>query len=95
MGGPFEKPEEEIAVDLDRVQPLMDERAVFTTHGPAEGKADTPCYIGGWSAFEHWDLTEQLFRDVLVCTTRQFRSRDRQIQGVKFRLRRRWAKWVH
>jgi len=21
-----------------------------------------PCYIGGWSAAEHWDLTEQIFR---------------------------------
>ena len=22
----------------------------------------TPCYIGGWSAAEHWGLTEQIFR---------------------------------
>src|SRR5580692_3049717 len=25
-------------------------------------------YIGGWTAAEHWDLTEQLFRDILVFT---------------------------
>ncbi len=54
-------------------------------------KTFQPCYIGGWSALEHWDLTEQIFRDVLVCTARQFRSRDRLIQGVRFRLRRRRA----
>src|SRR4030067_2797497 len=22
----------------------------------------SPCYIGGWSAAEYWDLTEQVFR---------------------------------
>jgi predicted transcriptional regulator of viral defense system len=28
-------------------------------------------YIGGWTAAEHWDLTEQLFRDTLVFTTKK------------------------
>src|SRR5512139_1249101 len=23
-----------------------------------------PCYIGGWSAAEHWGLTEQIFRSI-------------------------------
>lgn len=23
-----------------------------------------PAYLGGWSAAEHWDLTEQIFRDI-------------------------------
>lgn len=35
-----------------------------------------PAYIAGWSAAEHWDLTEQIFRDVLVVTAR--RPRDRR-----------------
>jgi predicted transcriptional regulator of viral defense system len=26
----------------------------------------SPCYIGGWTAAEHWGLTEQLFRSVFV-----------------------------
>ena len=25
-----------------------------------------PAYIGGWTAAEHWDLTEQMFRQILV-----------------------------
>lgn len=25
-----------------------------------------PCYMGGWSAAEHWGLTEQIFRSVCV-----------------------------
>ena len=26
----------------------------------------SPCCIGGWSAAEHWDLTEQIFRTAVV-----------------------------
>lgn len=28
-------------------------------------------YIGGWSACEHWELTDQVFREVLVYSTRR------------------------
>ncbi|MFQ5720014.1 MAG: type IV toxin-antitoxin system AbiEi family antitoxin domain-containing protein [Acidobacteriota bacterium] len=30
-------------------------------------------YVGGWTAAHHWDLTEQLFRDVCVLGTRRHR----------------------
>ncbi|HEY4110071.1 type IV toxin-antitoxin system AbiEi family antitoxin domain-containing protein, partial [Puia sp.] len=30
-----------------------------------------PCYIGGWSAAEHWDLTEQIFNKTLVITAKK------------------------
>lgn len=46
----------------------------------------SPCYIGGWSACEHWDLTEQVFRTLLVITTRRVRHRDERIQGLPFHL---------
>lgn len=52
-------------------------------------KAFEPCYIGGWSAAEHWSLTEQLFRDVVVVTARSLRSRDQVLQGVQFTVTRR------
>ena len=29
-----------------------------------------PAYIGGRTAAEHWDLTEQIFRDIVVMTAR-------------------------
>ncbi len=45
-----------------------------------------PCYIGGWSACEHWGLTEQLFRDVLVVTARQQRRSTARVQGMDFRV---------
>jgi predicted transcriptional regulator of viral defense system len=45
-----------------------------------------PCYIGGWSACEHWDLTEQVFRTLLVVTARRVRHRDLEVQGIPFHL---------
>ena len=46
----------------------------------------SPCYIGGWSACEYWDLTEQVFRTLLVVTARRVRHRDVEIQGLPFHL---------
>jgi predicted transcriptional regulator of viral defense system len=46
-----------------------------------------PCYIGGWSAAEHWSLTEQVFRTVVVITTQKPRDRAPNIKGTKFLLR--------
>jgi predicted transcriptional regulator of viral defense system len=46
----------------------------------------SPCYIGGWSAFEHWDLTEQIFRTLIVVTTRRVRHRDLEVQGLPIHL---------
>jgi predicted transcriptional regulator of viral defense system len=47
-----------------------------------------PAYIGGWSAAEHWGLTEQLFRSVCVVTARQVRGKEQTVQGVPFVLKR-------
>lgn len=44
----------------------------------------SPCYIGGWSAAEHWDLTEQIFRTVVVMTTQKPRDRSPTIKGTSF-----------
>jgi len=46
-----------------------------------------PCYIGGWSAAEYWDFTEQIFRTVVVMTTRSPRDRTPVIRGATFMLR--------
>jgi len=46
-----------------------------------------PCYIGGWSAAEHWGLTEQVFRTVVVVTTMLPRERKPVIKGTSFLLR--------
>ncbi len=47
-----------------------------------------PCYIGGWSAAEHWGLTEQLFAKTFVVTAAHVRARDITLGGLAFRLAR-------
>jgi predicted transcriptional regulator of viral defense system len=47
----------------------------------------SPCYIGGWTAAEHWDLTEQVFRDIVVMTAAPIRKRTVVIQDTVFRLK--------
>ena len=46
-----------------------------------------PGYIGGASAAQHWDLTEQLFRPVFVFTARPVRQAQQTIQGTPFVVR--------
>lgn len=50
-------------------------------------KSFEPCYIGGWSACGHWELTEQLFRDIVVMTGQRVRDRRLEVQGTPFRLK--------
>ena len=50
-------------------------------------KTFSPCYLGGWTACEHWGLTEQLFREMIVFTTRRVRHRREEIQGTRFRVK--------
>lgn len=46
-----------------------------------------PCYIGGWSAAEHWELTEQVFSTVIVMSTRRPRTRTVKAGGVEFKIK--------
>jgi predicted transcriptional regulator of viral defense system len=44
-----------------------------------------PCYVSGWSAAEHWDLTEQIFNSVCIVTGRPQRRGTQVLAGVTFR----------
>ncbi len=46
-----------------------------------------PCYIGGWSAAEYLDLTEQIFSTVMVMTVQKPRDRTLKIKETVFMLR--------
>jgi predicted transcriptional regulator of viral defense system len=46
-----------------------------------------PAYIGARTAAEHWDLTEQLFRDIMVFTARPVRQKTIKTQGTIFSLK--------
>jgi predicted transcriptional regulator of viral defense system len=44
------------------------------------------CYIGGWTAAHHWELTEQLFNQTFVFTTRRITRKRVIAQGAIFLL---------
>lgn len=44
----------------------------------------SPCYIGGWSAAEHWGLTEQLFRSTFVVSGASPRQRSVRFLEAEF-----------
>lgn len=43
-----------------------------------------PAYIGGRTAAEHWDLTEQIFRDIVVMTAQTVRPKTQRRHGAQF-----------
>lgn len=47
-----------------------------------------PCYIGGWSAAEHWGMTEQIFSDVVVFTSSAIREKTVEVKRTKYLLTR-------
>ncbi len=46
-----------------------------------------PAFISGWSAAEHWDLTDQIFNTVSLVTARPQRQTDHLVGGARFRTR--------
>ena len=46
-----------------------------------------PAYIGGRTAAEYWDLTEQIFHDIVVMTERPVRTESLKHHGTRFTLR--------
>lgn len=50
-------------------------------------KIFAPCYIGGWSACEHWGLTEQIFDSVLIFTGSRIDHSRIKIQNANFVLK--------
>ncbi len=43
-----------------------------------------PCHISGWSAAEHWDLTEQIFNAISVVTSAPQRTGNKHTGGCDF-----------
>ena len=44
----------------------------------------SPCYIGGWSACEHWGFTEQVFNTTLVISGSNVRRSEVHFPGMRF-----------
>lgn len=47
----------------------------------------SPAYIAGRTAAEHWDLTEQIFKDIVVVTGQAIRRKRQIRQGFEFTLK--------
>lgn len=69
-----------VSLDLAESEQVLDDPWVLV---PA---LFAPAYIGGWTAAHHWELTEQLFNETLVFTTRRIEKKH-VTQGVSFILR--------
>lgn len=52
-----------------------------------------PCYIGGWTAAQHWGLTEQLFKTTFVVTHRRLRGTRAVLGGNRFHVVRDSRAW--
>lgn len=46
-----------------------------------------PAYIGGRTAAEYWDLTEQIFKDIFVMTAQPVRQKRQERHGTLFSLK--------
>lgn len=46
-----------------------------------------PAYVGGRTAAEHWDLTEQIFKDIVVVTGQVIRTKHQKRHGFDFSLK--------
>lgn len=47
----------------------------------------SPCYVTGWSAANHWSLTDQVFRSTVVATSGRVRRREDELAGHDFVVR--------
>jgi predicted transcriptional regulator of viral defense system len=46
-----------------------------------------PGYVGGWTALNHWDLTDQVFATTVFITSRPVPRRERTIGSVRLEVR--------
>ena len=72
-----------ISVPLDVLEPekwLEDPWVVAST-------IFSPSYIGGWSAAEHWGLTDQIFRVIYVISGRKITPTRQTVQNTDYLIR--------
>ena len=70
-----------IPIEAATATPVLDDPWVIAD------RLFSPCYIGGWSAANYWDLTEQIFRTTVVITTKRPRRVRESIAGMDFLIR--------
>jgi predicted transcriptional regulator of viral defense system len=63
-------------------QPVLEDPLAVAMHLYA------PCFISGWTAAQHWELTEQICNAIAVYSARPQRRSSHQVGGVTYRVRR-------
>ena len=63
---------------------LLGNRYVLDDHWVLVPALYGSSYIGGWTAAEYWDLTEQLFNDTVVMTSNPVRQKQQIRHGARF-----------
>lgn len=78
---------------LSRIRPGLYTTVSLDVEYPASWQEDpwiianktfSPSYIGGWSACEHWGLTDQIFKETVVISSQSKRRQHITIQGIPF-----------
>ena len=71
------------------IVPLSSESSTPTLDEPlaVAMRIFAPCYISGWTAAQHWDLTEQIFNSIAVYTAKRQRRSVQALGGATFRVR--------
>ena len=81
---------------LSRVRPGWYIAVPLEASEPSEWREDpwivaatlfTPGYIGGWSAAEHWGLTDQIFSVIYVVSGKKVTPSRQSVQGTDFTIR--------
>ena len=63
---------------------IKDTKAVIEDPWIVAQKIFAPCYIGGWTAVEFWGFTDQIFKTVIVFTSRNITKRKYQVGDVSY-----------
>lgn len=74
---------------LYRIVPLESSDPSLTDENPwiVANELYAPCYIGGWTAANFWGLTDQLFLNTWVMTTRPVHKKSQLISQHEYMLR--------
>ena len=49
-------------------------------------KLFSPCYVGGWSAAEHWGMTEQIYQSIIIMTKHMQKNYSPIIMNTEYLL---------
>lgn len=67
-----------LAIEAQENQQLIDDPWIIAN------SIFSPCYIGGWDAISHWELTDQIFNNTYVFTSKPQKQRKQAIKGHVF-----------